>query len=161
MLGHRDLRHCCQPRHIPLRGTVARSAFERLDHPEQLALTVTRPGGGYWWYYVKRRITPLVKPVFVSLEHTKHPGSTQVDNLRARAAMEDRTKTEMNFDLPPDLKTFLTSLDTFIEEKVQPLQLSDGNQRFFDHRREFARTDWERGGIPRKEWEALLGNVTF
>ena len=27
---------------------------------------------------------------------------------------------------------------------------------FFDHRREDARTDWDRGGLPNEEWEALL-----
>ncbi|HCO58602.1 MAG TPA: acyl-CoA dehydrogenase, partial [Porticoccaceae bacterium] len=30
------------------------------------------------------------------------------------------------------------------------------NIRFFDHRREDARTDWERGGLPNEAWEALL-----
>ena len=30
------------------------------------------------------------------------------------------------------------------------------NIRFFDHRREDARTDWDRGGLPNEEWEALL-----
>jgi len=33
------------------------------------------------------------------------------------------------------------------------------NVRFFDHRREDARTDWDRGGLPNEEWEALLGTV--
>ena len=28
--------------------------------------------------------------------------------------------------------------------------------QFFDHRREYARTDWENGGVPRQEWEELL-----
>src|SRR5262249_13061217 len=32
----------------------------------------------------------------------------------------------------------------------------DDNIRFFDHRREAARTDWNRGGLPNEEWEALL-----
>jgi hypothetical protein len=31
--------------------------------------------------------------------------------------------------------------------------------RFFDHRREDARTDWDRGGLPNEEWEALLATV--
>ena len=35
----------------------------------------------------------------------------------------------------------------------------DDNDRFFDHRREWARTDFEHGGLPRKEWEALLGEM--
>ena len=28
--------------------------------------------------------------------------------------------------------------------------------RFFDHRREWARTDFDNDGLPRKEWEELL-----
>src|SRR5205823_10453124 len=31
--------------------------------------------------------------------------------------------------------------------------------RFFDHRREDARTDWDRGGLPSREWEALLAEA--
>jgi acyl-CoA dehydrogenase len=37
-----------------------------------------------------------------------------------------------------------------------PLQNQDDNDRFFDHRREWARTDFEHGGLPRREWEDLL-----
>lgn len=62
----------------------------------------------------------------------------------------------MNFDVPPTLLTHLQSLDSFIHSKVLPLQHSNDNNRFFDHRREHARTDWEHDGIPRKEWEELL-----
>ena len=31
--------------------------------------------------------------------------------------------------------------------------------RFFDHRREWARTDFEAGGIPSQEWEDLLAEM--
>ncbi len=62
----------------------------------------------------------------------------------------------MNFDIPEDLATYLDELDAFIESTVKPLEESDDNIRFFDHRREDARTDWERGGLPNEEWEALL-----
>ena len=31
--------------------------------------------------------------------------------------------------------------------------------RFFDHRREWARTDWDAGGLPAKDWEDLLGQM--
>jgi alkylation response protein AidB-like acyl-CoA dehydrogenase len=41
-----------------------------------------------------------------------------------------------------------------------PLQERDDNQRFFDHRREWARTDFENGGVPRREWEDLLGEMS-
>ena len=33
------------------------------------------------------------------------------------------------------------------------------HMQYFDHRREFARTDWENGGIPRREWEDLLDEM--
>jgi alkylation response protein AidB-like acyl-CoA dehydrogenase len=31
--------------------------------------------------------------------------------------------------------------------------------QFFDHRREYARTDWEHGGVPRREWLELLAEM--
>jgi acyl-CoA dehydrogenase len=65
----------------------------------------------------------------------------------------------MNFDLPKDLVAYLKVLDQFIEDKIVPLQMQDDNMRFFDHRREFARTDFERGGLPDKGWERLLGKM--
>ncbi|OQE80975.1 hypothetical protein PENNAL_c0042G05261 [Penicillium nalgiovense] len=65
----------------------------------------------------------------------------------------------MNFDLPADLQAHLKSIDSFIHSTILPLQHSDDNNRFFDHRREYARTDWENNGNPRKEWEELLGKA--
>src|SRR5262245_52943530 len=65
----------------------------------------------------------------------------------------------MDFELPPDLVAYLAELDEFIEREIKPLEASDDNIRFFDHRREDARTDWERGGLPNKEWELLLHKV--
>ncbi len=62
----------------------------------------------------------------------------------------------MNFDLPENIRAYLLELDDFIQKEIKPLEEQDDNIRFFDHRREHARTDWERGGLPRKEWEALL-----
>ena len=62
----------------------------------------------------------------------------------------------MDFDLPPELSAYLEELDAFIAAEIAPLQAQDDNQRFFDHRREWARTDFEHGGLPRPEWEALL-----
>src|SRR5262249_54898116 len=41
----------------------------------------------------------------------------------------------------------------------KPLEAADDNIRFLDHRREWARTDFEKGGLPRPEWEALLRDV--
>ncbi len=62
----------------------------------------------------------------------------------------------MDFNLPPTLAAYLAELDAFIAAEIAPLEAADDNQRFFDHRREWARTDFERGGLPRSEWEALL-----
>lgn len=63
----------------------------------------------------------------------------------------------MNFDLQPELVQYLKELDAFIEYRINPLQAKDDNERFFDHRREHSRTDWDNGGLPREEWEDLLG----
>ena len=65
----------------------------------------------------------------------------------------------MDFDLPQDLVDYLAELDAFIEAKIKPLQAQDDNERFFDHRREHARTDWDNNGLPRKEWEELLAKA--
>ena len=65
----------------------------------------------------------------------------------------------MDFDIPEDLANYLKVLDAFIEAEIAPLQAQDDNERFFDHRREDARTDWDRGGLPNEEWESLLRTV--
>ena len=65
----------------------------------------------------------------------------------------------MNFDIPADLRDYLAELDDFIEREIKPLEEANDNIRFFDHRREDARTDWERGGLPNEEWEALMGEA--
>jgi acyl-CoA dehydrogenase len=62
----------------------------------------------------------------------------------------------VDFAIPADLAAYLAELDEFIEREIRPLERQDDNARFFDHRREDARTDWDRGGLPTAEWEALL-----
>ena len=62
----------------------------------------------------------------------------------------------MDFDIPKEIADYLDVLDDFIEQEIKPLENENDNIRFFDHRREDARTDWERGGLPNDEWEALL-----
>jgi acyl-CoA dehydrogenase len=62
----------------------------------------------------------------------------------------------MDFSLPQDLIGYLARLDDFIASTIKPLEARDDNIRFFDHRREWARTDFENQGLPRREWEALL-----
>jgi acyl-CoA dehydrogenase len=62
----------------------------------------------------------------------------------------------MDFELPPHLVEYLGVLDEFIASEIVPLEQAGDNVRFFDHRREDARTDWDRGGLPNREWESLL-----
>ena len=62
----------------------------------------------------------------------------------------------MDFALPEDIVAYLATLDAFIAREIAPLEAADDNVRFFDHRREWARTDFENGGLPRPEWEKLL-----
>src|SRR5262244_1742425 len=62
----------------------------------------------------------------------------------------------MDCDIPADLTEYLAELDDFIEAEIRPLEREDDNVRFFDHRREDARTDWDRGGLPNRDWELLL-----
>ena len=65
----------------------------------------------------------------------------------------------MDHDIPPDLADYLVELDDFIESEIRPLEEADDNVRFFDHRREDARTDWDRDGLPSREWEDLLAEA--
>ena len=65
----------------------------------------------------------------------------------------------MSVLMPEHIPAYLDELDEFIEQKLQPIEQADDNMRFFDHRREYARTDWENDGLPTAEWEALLGRA--
>src|SRR5215204_1460282 len=75
--------------------------------------------------------------------------------MRPRAGSAAKIDS-VDFELPADLKDFLVKIDDFIEREIRPLEQQDDNIRFLDHRREDARTDWERGGLPNKEWEELM-----
>lgn len=68
----------------------------------------------------------------------------------------------MDFALPAPLQAYLDSLDKFIAQEILPLQNSNDNIRFFDHRRENSRTNWNHPkypGLPTKEWEDLLAQA--
>jgi len=65
----------------------------------------------------------------------------------------------MDFDIPAAIQDTLDQLDAFIEAEIAPLQAQDDNERFFDHRREYARTDFEHDGVPRADWEELLAEM--
>jgi alkylation response protein AidB-like acyl-CoA dehydrogenase len=63
----------------------------------------------------------------------------------------------MDFQVPSEIRRYLDELDAFIEAEIAPLERE--HVHFFDHRREWARTDFENDGQPRPEWEALLGEM--
>jgi acyl-CoA dehydrogenase len=63
----------------------------------------------------------------------------------------------MDFTIPSEISSLLVELDAFIEREIRPLE--QDNIQYFDHRREWARTDWDNGGLPRREWEDLLGEM--
>lgn len=63
----------------------------------------------------------------------------------------------MDFTIPQEIRALLDEIDAFIEREIKPLERE--HLQFFDHRREWARTDWERGGLPRPEWEELLAEM--
>ena len=65
----------------------------------------------------------------------------------------------MDFAIPDSTQQLLGELDAFIESTIKPMEAADDNIRFFDHRREDSRTDWDRDGLPNAEWEALLGQM--
>lgn len=62
----------------------------------------------------------------------------------------------MDFRIPAEIEDYLHELDQFIDAEIKPLEEQDDNIRFFDHRREWARTDFDNQGLPREEWEDLL-----
>ncbi|BCH23432.1 acyl-CoA dehydrogenase family protein [Mesorhizobium sp. L-8-3] len=63
----------------------------------------------------------------------------------------------MDFDLPQNIVAKLAELDAFIEAEIKPLEAE--NMKFFDHRREWARTNWEEDGRPSDEWRALISEM--
>jgi acyl-CoA dehydrogenase len=63
----------------------------------------------------------------------------------------------VDFTLPEHLPGVLADIDAFIEREIKPLERE--NMQYFDRHREFARTDLERGGIPKREWEDLLDEM--
>jgi alkylation response protein AidB-like acyl-CoA dehydrogenase len=65
----------------------------------------------------------------------------------------------VNEELPADVVALLEEVDEFIANEIEPLEREGDNARFFDHRREIARTDLENGGIPGREWEELLAEA--
>ena len=65
----------------------------------------------------------------------------------------------MLFEIPTEITDYLAELDAFIDREIKPIEARDDNIRFFDHRRENARTDWDNDGHPRADWWALLAEM--
>jgi alkylation response protein AidB-like acyl-CoA dehydrogenase len=63
----------------------------------------------------------------------------------------------VDFEIPVEIRRKLAELDAFIEREIAPLERE--HPEFFDERREHARTDWDHGGRPRREWEKLLAEM--
>jgi acyl-CoA dehydrogenase len=63
----------------------------------------------------------------------------------------------VDFSIPADVTELLDSIDAFIDRELVPIQTA--NPEFFDHRREFSRTDIERGGVPSQRWHELLARA--
>lgn len=63
----------------------------------------------------------------------------------------------MDFTLPEHLPGVLAEMDAFIEAEIKPLERE--HMQYFDRHREYARTDWENGGIPQRAWEELLDEM--
>src|SRR5262249_8424304 len=105
---------------------------------------------------------PRTAPASLVHDHGQAGGrAAQLRHLEARpraGRMIEKAET-MDFDLPAGLVAYLAELDAFIAREIKPLEEADDNIRFFDHRREWARTDFDKGGLPRPEWEELLGEA--
>src|ERR1700678_2377557 len=63
----------------------------------------------------------------------------------------------MDFELPAEIAAKLRELDAFIESEIKPLE--QRHIQYFDQRREYARTDWEKDGQPRREWNDLIAKM--
>jgi len=59
--------------------------------------------------------------------------------------------------IPEDVQQLLDDIDAFIDRELKPIE--EANPEHFDHRREFTRTDVERGGIPTERWRELLARA--
>jgi acyl-CoA dehydrogenase len=59
--------------------------------------------------------------------------------------------------MPADVQQLLRDIDVFIEAEIKPLQRE--NPELFDHRKEYTRTDIDRGGVPTKRWRDMLAEA--
>ena len=91
----------------------------------------------------------------LAIEFSAAPASHASNQAKSPITPTDQ-RTTVDFTIPIEITDYLAELDAFIEREIKPLQESNDNNRFFDHRREWARTDFDAGGLPRHDWEELL-----
>src|SRR5271170_212077 len=101
----------------------------------------------------------LRKPSCRRATPARDRGLLQIENLTLQLGQRYSEETPMDFTIPKHINDLIADIDAFIEREIVPLQAQDDNERFFDHRREWARTDFEHGGFRRKDWEQLLGEM--
>src|SRR5690606_34228124 len=111
-----------------------------------------------------KRHVPQVLPIRIGVfSYCAAPTSgilcEQIDKEFKYLKLSRKSGDRMDFSLPDGLLQYLSELDAFIETEIKPLEQQDDNIRFFDHRREWARTDFEAGGLPRHDWESLLAEA--
>jgi alkylation response protein AidB-like acyl-CoA dehydrogenase len=63
----------------------------------------------------------------------------------------------LDWSIPADVTELLATIDAFIDRELAPIEAA--NPDLFDHRREFSRTDVERGGIPTARWREILAQA--
>lgn len=63
----------------------------------------------------------------------------------------------MAFQEKQEVDELLARIDAFIDAEIVPLQVE--YPEFFDHRKEFSRTDVEAGGVPTAKWHEILAEA--
>src|SRR5205807_5646949 len=63
--------------------------------------------------------------------------------LCGAAEAADEEGDDMSEELPAEIRALLEEIDEFILTDVRPMEREDDNARFFDHRREYARTNFD------------------
>src|SRR5439155_1633382 len=130
------------------RGEHARGPGGSRDAAER---TERRTGGADQAWRLRRRGRGVAAAIPVGDDREQGAGG-QPERGTVRS-------NSVDFDIPQDVQTLLKELDDFIEAEIKPLEQQNDNIRFFDHRREYERTDFENGGVPRKEWDDLLAEM--
>ena len=102
------------------------------------------------WDSLGRWVSTSLAELFRTEDHREGVASflERREPRRRPVGAPESERHTVDFEIPEDLADYLVELDEFIEREIRPLEEQDDNVRFFDHRREHARTDWDRGGLP-------------